>query len=147
MGGYIQTGCELRSEKMLVQLLGLTLCLLVSSCTSQGGLSGKICFALYDPVCGKDGRTYSNSYQAGEDNVSCKGECPCTQGRICPEIYDPVCGKDGRTYGNTCEAGKGNVECTGECPCQSGRICPEIYDPVCGKDGRTYGNTCEAGKG
>ena len=29
-------------------------------------------------VCGKDGCTYENSCDAGgEENVQCKGECPC----------------------------------------------------------------------
>ena len=38
-----------------------------------------VCTADYSPVCGEDGRTYSNSCGAGAAGaaVLCEGACPC----------------------------------------------------------------------
>ena len=36
-----------------------------------------ICIAIYDPVCGKDGKTYSNKCQAGVAGVEIEHEGPC----------------------------------------------------------------------
>lgn len=108
------------------------------------------CIQVYEPVCGADGETHTNSgcAECAGVEVACSGECPC--GNIactCIDIYDPVCGEDGVTYGNDCLANCEGVpiQCEGKCPCKKDTcICPKIFAPVCGVDGNTYGNECLA---
>jgi len=109
----------------------------------------QFCLQVYDPVCGVNGQTYSNSCNAGKIRVKCKGRCPClgdgNGGQICTAEYDPVCGVNGQTYSNACNAGNVQVKCKGDCPCPDETCsCPFDYKPVCGRDGKTYSNNCAA---
>ncbi|MDG2307651.1 MAG: Kazal-type serine protease inhibitor [Candidatus Binatia bacterium] len=76
---------------------------------------GRVCPNNFDPVCGCDGETYSNSCVAEAEGITNWQPGSCSEpvcfdpslvdgGRVCPNNFDPVCGCDGETYSNSCVA-------------------------------------------
>jgi hypothetical protein len=100
-----------------------------------------LCSDLFQPVCGCDGRNYSNSYQASVSGVSVDhtGNCSYTS-RSCHNSTD--CG-----LGEYCskEVGKCRQNQTGTCVAKP-QLCYLLIFYVCGCDGKTYDNSCVASR-
>ncbi|MCA9524076.1 MAG: hypothetical protein KC609_24080 [Myxococcales bacterium] len=104
------------------------------------------CTSIYLPVCGANGRTYSNSCHAAcsDVRVRYRGRCRPPHPCWCPRNYSPVCGVNGVTYSNSCSARCRGVAISHYGRCGLGCGCSYLYSPVCGRDGRTYRNSCLA---
>jgi Kazal-type serine protease inhibitor domain len=97
------------------------------------------CDAVYDPVCGCDGMTYSNDCAATLAGASIDHTGACASAGLC-----------GGGRGSMCASGyfcnyPANMACdsTGSCT-KIPDGCTTQVDPVCGCDGKPYGNPCSA---
>ncbi len=142
-------------------------CMFADACGLNGGGTcetlPEACIDLYDPVCGCDEQTYSNSCYAAAAgaSVAYDGECQaantcsanvdCAQGETC---IDGMCvgSAPGCTSNSECGPGQychldiadtcgtsGNGECR-----LTPDACIALYDPVCGCNDQTYSNGCVA---
>ena len=100
-----------------------------------------LCMEVYDPVCGCDGVTYSNSCYAAaartgvahDGECGIENDCPANgSADVCPDLF-------------YCAASSGQCEGSvlGTCEIMP-QACPYIWNPVCGCDGSSYANACTA---
>ena len=94
------------------------------------------CIALWAPVCGCDGQTYSNRCVAAAAGMSVDYEGECETGPTTCWAND-MCAESEYCYFADCAAE------TGECAFRP-EACTAVWAPVCGCDGQTYGNACTA---
>jgi len=133
-----------------------------------------ICPRILRPVCGSDGKQYSNDcylkYEGCKTGQDLRvAPCPKPCKKMCPRIYTPVCGSDGVTYSNECEFNKAKcnndndpemptLEMVSDTACMMNDVMIEVEEPecktncgrtvkaICGDDGETYPNKCELNK-
>uniref|UniRef100_A0A7M4F4T6 Kazal-like domain-containing protein n=1 Tax=Crocodylus porosus TaxID=8502 RepID=A0A7M4F4T6_CROPO len=139
--------------------------------TTENGTVLVACPMIYDPLCGKDGKTYASECMLCNHNLEAEpkvdkkhsGPCPedipkldCKKYReitvdnstvlACTILYKPICGTDGKTYDSECKLCNHNLHAEPKDDCSNVRetnpICALFHQPHCGSDKQTYSNRC-----
>ncbi len=110
-------------------------------CKGKGSCKERpqICPDIFKPVCGCNGRTYSNECWAAAAGVNVKSEGACDQQKsACKTNKDCPAG-------DFCAKETGKCDDSGTCS-RRPEICPDVVDPVCGCNNKTYNNFCMANR-
>lgn len=135
-GGILGTPCENPNEFCKLNV-GECCCDFQGVCTPFP----MACPLVFDPVCGCDGMTYTNSCFADAAGVSIDHLGAC-EGEGCLSNAD--CFSFG-LFGEYCSKAPGDCDGVGECV-PAPQLCLDVWDPVCGCDGNIYSNSCYAAR-
>jgi Kazal-type serine protease inhibitor domain len=115
-------------------------------CKGKGECKARpdVCTEIFKPVCGCNGKTFSNECFAAAAGVNVKSEGACvptgkTAAMACKTNAN--C----KAAGSYCAKDTGKCNDEGVCA-QRPEICPTIVAPVCGCNGKTFNNGCEANR-
>ncbi|CAG7786347.1 unnamed protein product [Allacma fusca] len=98
---------------------------------------GEMCSADFNPVCGSDGKTYSNECIMRQEGCRSRRDLRIIYRGKCSSGTNPCTSRTCRGY-ESCAINKFGIA-----KCNCAMKCDPIVAPVCGTDGKTYDSQCD----